>query len=52
VAQQQYFKEDPLLRPEEKMWLALEPHPRKYLLTPLKANLGWRKREPHDIFQS
>ena len=35
AAQQQYYKEDSLLLPEEKRWLGLlEPYPRKYLLTP------------------
>ena len=52
MAQQKYFKEDPLLTPEEKRWLALEPHPQQYLLTPQEANSEWRKREPDDIFQT
>lgn len=52
AAQQQYFKEDFMLRPKEKRWLALEPHPRKYRISPLKASPNWRKRETDDIFQS
>lgn len=51
TAQQQYYKDDPLLTLEEKRWLALEPHPRKYLLPPLKAKPDWKIREPDDIFQ-
>eukprot|EP00253_Pinus_taeda_P013625 PITA_13625 len=52
AAQQQYIKEDPLLRPEEKRWLAIDPLSRKYRTSPLKANLELRKRETDDIFQS
>eukprot|EP00253_Pinus_taeda_P007191 PITA_07191 len=52
AAQQQYIKEDPLLRPEEKRWLAIDPLSLKYRTSPLKANLEWRKRETDDIFQS
>eukprot|EP00253_Pinus_taeda_P028283 PITA_28283 len=48
---QQYIKQDPLLRPEEKRWLAIDPLSRKYRTSPLKANLEWRKRETDDIFQ-
>eukprot|EP00253_Pinus_taeda_P023946 PITA_23946 len=52
AAQQQYFKEDPLLMPEEKRWLGmLEPHPHKQLSSPKKANQEWRIREEDDKFQ-
>jgi ribonuclease HI len=51
AAQQQYFNEDPLLRPEERRWLSpIEPSPRKLLLIPQTANLEWRIREPEDSF--
>lgn len=50
--QQQYFKEDPLLLPEEKRWLgALEPNPHKQLLSPQKANQEWCIRKEDDKFQ-
>eukprot|EP00253_Pinus_taeda_P005179 PITA_05179 len=52
AAQQQYIKEDPLLRPEEKRWLAIDLLSQKYRTSPLKENLEWRKRETDDIFQS
>eukprot|EP00253_Pinus_taeda_P005951 PITA_05951 len=45
-------KKTPLLRPEEKRWLAIDPLSRKYRTSPLKANLEWKKRETDDIFQS
>eukprot|EP00253_Pinus_taeda_P008973 PITA_08973 len=52
AAQQQYFKEDPLLMPEEKRWLGtLEPHPHKQLSFPKKTNQEWRIREEDDKFQ-
>eukprot|EP00253_Pinus_taeda_P024699 PITA_24699 len=51
-AKKQYIKEDPLLRPEEKRWFAIDPLSQKYRTSPLKANLEWRKRETDDIFQS
>eukprot|EP00253_Pinus_taeda_P019238 PITA_19238 len=52
AAQQQYFKEDYLLMPEEKQWLGmLEPQPHKQLSFPKKTNQEWRIREEDDKFQ-
>ena len=52
AAQQQFYKEDPLLQPAEKRWLeTLDPHRRMYLLPPLTASPSWRKRDPDASFQ-
>lgn len=52
AVQQQCFKEDPLLMPEEKRWLGtLEHHPHKQLFSPKKANQEWRIREEDEKFQ-
>jgi len=53
AAQQQYFKEDPLLLPKEKWWPGpLVLYPRKYLLSPQNVNPDWRIRDDDDNFQS
>jgi hypothetical protein len=52
AAHQQYDKEDPLLRLEEKRWLSpLVPVPSKNFPTPKSTNLEWRIRDDDDKFQ-
>jgi hypothetical protein len=53
AAQQQYYKENHLLQPEEKKWLSpLVPSSSKQLLPPHSVKLDWRIREEDDKFQT
>ena len=53
AAQQQYFKEDPSLLPEERRWLGpLVPYLGKLPLSPQSATTDWRLRDDDDTFQS
>jgi hypothetical protein len=53
AAQQQYFKEDSLLLPEEKRWLGpLVPYLGKLPLSPQSVTPDWRIRDDDDTFQS
>lgn len=51
AAQQQFYKEDPLLLPEERRWLPpLKPSPHKLHLSPQTVNLEWRIRKTEEHF--
>jgi ribonuclease HI/exonuclease III len=53
AAQQQYFKEDTSLLPEERRWLGpLVPYQGKLPLSPQSATSDWRLRDDDDTFQS